>query len=155
MNTSDLNNRANVYFNNNFIYFFLNYSRETFNKFPVVYKNYTTYSLIDKIITMCREDCVLNMYSLLYFLSDLVQISGYRKIERKKNTIGLLHYNGHLDHHQTFISLYFKPCVGDSETDSTLIIQRANETCQRLIDNNIINGTEYTASGSIYSSLSM
>ncbi|XP_063430492.1 A disintegrin and metalloproteinase with thrombospondin motifs 16-like isoform X2 [Mytilus trossulus] len=46
-----------------------------------------------------------------------------------------------------------EPCVGDSETDSTLIIQRANETCQRLIDNNIINGTEYTASGSIYSSL--
>ncbi|CAG2184730.1 unnamed protein product [Mytilus edulis] len=46
-----------------------------------------------------------------------------------------------------------EPCVGDSGTDSTLIIQRANETCQRLIDNNIINGTEYTASGSIYSSL--
>ncbi|VDI16408.1 a disintegrin and metalloproteinase with thrombospondin motifs 14 [Mytilus galloprovincialis] len=46
-----------------------------------------------------------------------------------------------------------EPCDGDSGTDSTLIVQRANETCQRLIDNNIINGTEYTASGSIYSSL--
>ncbi|XP_052078470.1 A disintegrin and metalloproteinase with thrombospondin motifs 16-like isoform X3 [Mytilus californianus] len=45
------------------------------------------------------------------------------------------------------------PCAGDSGTDSNLIVQRANETCQRLIDNNIINGTEYTASGSIYSSL--
>ncbi|XP_052104126.1 A disintegrin and metalloproteinase with thrombospondin motifs 1-like isoform X1 [Mytilus californianus] len=45
------------------------------------------------------------------------------------------------------------PCDGDSSTDSILIIQRANETCQRLIDNNIINETEYTASGTIYSSL--
>ncbi|CAC5405360.1 ADAMTS19 [Mytilus coruscus] len=46
-----------------------------------------------------------------------------------------------------------KPCDGDSSTDSILITQRANETCQRLIDNNIINETEYTASGTIYSSL--
>ncbi|CAC5405364.1 unnamed protein product [Mytilus coruscus] len=45
------------------------------------------------------------------------------------------------------------PCVGDNSMDSNLIIQRATETCQRLIDNNIINGTEYTASGTIYSSL--
>lgn len=45
------------------------------------------------------------------------------------------------------------PCVSDSSADSNLIIQRASETCQRLIDNNIINGTEYTASGTIYSSL--
>ncbi|CAC5392265.1 ADAMTS1 [Mytilus coruscus] len=45
------------------------------------------------------------------------------------------------------------PCVGDNSIDSNLIIQRATETCQRLIDNNIINGTEYTASGTIYSSL--
>ncbi|XP_071165580.1 A disintegrin and metalloproteinase with thrombospondin motifs 16-like isoform X2 [Mytilus edulis] len=45
------------------------------------------------------------------------------------------------------------PCVGDNTIDSNLIIQRASETCQRLIDNNIINGTEYTASGTIYSSL--
>ncbi|OPL33456.1 hypothetical protein AM593_03711, partial [Mytilus galloprovincialis] len=45
------------------------------------------------------------------------------------------------------------PCVGDSTIDSNLIKQRASETCQRLIDNNIINGTEYTASGTIYSSL--
>ncbi|XP_076096294.1 A disintegrin and metalloproteinase with thrombospondin motifs 16-like [Mytilus galloprovincialis] len=45
------------------------------------------------------------------------------------------------------------PCTGDSNKNSNLIIQRASETCQRLIDNNIINGTKYTASGSIYSSL--
>ncbi|XP_071165578.1 A disintegrin and metalloproteinase with thrombospondin motifs 18-like [Mytilus edulis] len=45
------------------------------------------------------------------------------------------------------------PCVGDISIDSYLINQRASETCQRLIDNNIINGTEYTASGTIYSSL--
>lgn len=49
----------------------------------------------------------------------------------------------------------FQPCVGDISIDSYLIEQRASETCQRLIDNNIINGTEYTASGTIYSSLSM
>ncbi|XP_063430489.1 A disintegrin and metalloproteinase with thrombospondin motifs 18-like isoform X2 [Mytilus trossulus] len=45
------------------------------------------------------------------------------------------------------------PCDGDNTIDSNLIIQRATETCQRLIDNDIINGTEYTASGTIYSSL--
>ncbi|CAG2191263.1 unnamed protein product [Mytilus edulis] len=45
------------------------------------------------------------------------------------------------------------PCVGDNTIDSNLIIQRVSETCQRLIDNNIMNGTEYIASGTIYSSL--
>ncbi|VDI06278.1 Hypothetical predicted protein [Mytilus galloprovincialis] len=45
------------------------------------------------------------------------------------------------------------PCVGDISTDSYLIKQRASETCQRLIDNNVINGTEYTAKGTIYSPL--
>ncbi|CAG2191266.1 unnamed protein product [Mytilus edulis] len=51
------------------------------------------------------------------------------------------------------IAWYIFPCVGDISIDSYLINQRASETCQRLIDNNIINGTEYTASGTIYSSL--
>lgn len=49
----------------------------------------------------------------------------------------------------------FQPCVGDISMDSYLIKERASETCQRLIDNNVINGTEYTAKGTIYSPLSM
>ncbi|XP_048744997.1 A disintegrin and metalloproteinase with thrombospondin motifs 6-like [Ostrea edulis] len=45
-----------------------------------------------------------------------------------------------------------QPCSGDSSDTDALIKQRASETCRRMLKNNVINSTLYTADGSLYKS---